>query len=107
MVQAVLPRFVYPGDTLQIEALVHNGTGNAGQATVAVALDGMERTEGPARANLAVDADAVGRLPWPVRVQRGDQATVSFAADLGIHAGGPVHACGQQTGDGGFDYRDA
>ena len=49
MVQPVLPRFAYPDDELQIEALVWNGTPAAGSVQVATKLDGLKLVGGEAR----------------------------------------------------------
>jgi alpha-2-macroglobulin len=87
MVQAVLPRFVYPNDELQIEALVYNGTDNPGTAEVAVSLTGMD-TSAVRTHQIHVDANQVASVKLPVTVNGREQATVRFAVTMGSHTDG-------------------
>ncbi|MCC6994720.1 MAG: hypothetical protein IT370_08935 [Deltaproteobacteria bacterium] len=101
IVQPVLPRFVYPGDSLTVEARVFNGTGAAGKVVVTagfVGLDGSAgagpASKGPAQQERAIAADGSEKFSFPVTV-RGPvvigkdgkaTATVKFVARLGNQA---------------------
>lgn len=84
MVQPVLPRFVYPGDTLTVEALVFNGTAQAGEVTVsAMALEGFDAGSSPlVHQRLVKGGDSV-KVGVPVTVTGRGKAKVRFAAQLG------------------------
>ncbi len=86
MVQPVLPRFVYPDDELQIEALVFNGTTAAGTVELAGELDGLAPPEGGVRGRTKVEPGRQGSFKFKVRVSGRDRATVRFAARLGEHS---------------------
>ena len=88
MVQPVLPRFAYPDDELQIEALVWNGTPAAGSVQVATKLDGLKLVGGESTQTASVAAAASGSFRFKVRVTGRGQATVRFAARLGAHKDG-------------------
>lgn len=84
MVQAVTPRFVYPGDELVIEALIHNGTEESAEAIVSsrlVGMDARERSGGSA----TVPAGGTATVSVPVVVS-GDRVSVTFDAVMGRHA---------------------
>lgn len=66
-VRAVLPRFVYPGDRLALEAQVTNGTEARQRVTVRASLDGAELA-GPAERSLDLEPGATSNLPFPIRV---------------------------------------
>lgn len=67
LMQPDLPRFVRPGDTLEVAALgrVVEGTGGAGSAQVKV--EGLT-LKGSDKATLTWDADEAVRVAWPVTV---------------------------------------
>ena len=78
MVQAVIPRFVYPEDTLDVEALVYNATEADGEVEVSARFLGMTSARNAQPASLSVSdqpmsratvkADATGTFSFPVRV---------------------------------------
>jgi alpha-2-macroglobulin len=87
MLQPVLPRFAYPQDELQIEALAFNGTATGGAVQVATKLEGLELVGGEATQTASVAPAASGSFRFKVRVTGlgGNQAVVRFAARLGAH----------------------
>jgi len=88
MVQPVLPRFAYPDDELQIEALVFNSTPAAGTVQVAAKLEGLELVAGEASQSALIAAAASHSFRFKVRVTGRGQATVRFAAKLDTHKDG-------------------
>lgn len=85
MVQPVLPRFVYPGDTLTVEALAFNGTSGAGEVSIsAMALEGLEPLPGAKLVQLnKVAGGASVKVGIPVRVTGRGNAKVRLLASLG------------------------
>lgn len=85
MVQPVLPRFAYPGDTLTVEALAFNGTSKAGDVTLtALSLDGLEPAPGSKLAQTRqVKAGESVKVGVPVKVTGRGAAKVRFLAELG------------------------
>jgi len=87
MVQAVLPRFAYPGDALPVEAILHNRTEEDGVVTVALEVAGLSATDGAIREGVPVPAGGTASVSFPVHVtRRPGEATVRFLARLGEHA---------------------
>jgi uncharacterized protein YfaS (alpha-2-macroglobulin family) len=85
MLQPVLPRFAYPGDTLRVEVLAFNGQAEAGPVQVTASFDGLELKQGadltpPARTVKPGESAAFG---FPVKVAGRGAAKVRFAARLG------------------------
>lgn len=85
MVQAVMPRFVYPGDELTIEALVFNGTGAGATAEVTAELAGLTPQAPLVPQRLAVADGKTGTAKFTVKVAGKGAARVRFAARLGEH----------------------
>ncbi len=81
LVRPVLPRFVYPGDRLRIEALAFNGTPEGGEVEVAADLGGL-RPVGPEPGFLRVGAGETASFPFQVEVTGRDLVRVRFAARL-------------------------
>jgi alpha-2-macroglobulin len=86
MVAPVLPRFVYPGDTLELSAQVFNGTDSAGEAEVQASFEGVEWKPGEARRRLQLEAGKSGVSAWPVKVNGRGRVLVKYAAKIGAHA---------------------
>ena len=85
MVQPVLPRFLYPGDTLTLEALAFNGTSAPGELTISsMALEGLEPLPGAklVQTNL-VQGGASVKVGIAVKVTGRGAANVRFHAALG------------------------
>jgi alpha-2-macroglobulin len=85
MVQPVLPRFLYPGDTLSVEALAFNGTSKPGALRLsAMALEGLEALPGAklVQTNTVQGGSSV-KVGIPVRVTGRGTVTVRWAATLG------------------------
>ncbi len=85
MVQPVLPRFLYPGDTLTVEALAFNGTSKPGQLSVsAVSLEGLEPMAGSKLVQVnTVQGGASVKVGVAVKVTGRGKANVRFLATLG------------------------
>jgi uncharacterized protein YfaS (alpha-2-macroglobulin family) len=83
MVQAVTPRFVYPGDSLQIEALLHNGTEEDAEAVIHGTFVGLDGTLGDTTVSIA--AGGTARVPVHVDVDSTEDATIRFTAQMGAH----------------------
>lgn len=85
MVQPVLPRFLYPGDTLTVEALAFNGTAKPGELTVsALGLEGLEPLPGAKLVQVnTVQGGASVKVGLQVRVTGRGKANVRWSASLG------------------------
>lgn len=85
MVQPVLPRFIYPGDTLTVEALAFNGTSRPGELSVsAMSLEGLEAAPGAKLVQThTVQGGASVKVGVPVKVTGRGKAQVRFLATLG------------------------
>jgi uncharacterized protein YfaS (alpha-2-macroglobulin family) len=85
MVQPVLPRFAYPGDTLRVEALAFNGQAEAGAVQLTASFDGLELQQGAALTPPArtVKPGESASFAFPVRVAGRGAAKVRFAARMG------------------------
>jgi alpha-2-macroglobulin len=86
MVQAVIPRFAYPGDKLQVEALIHNGTDKAGDAKITAEFEGLTQTGGEASQTVRSEPGKVASVKLPVEVTARGTAKIRFKAELGDHA---------------------
>ncbi len=82
MVQAVLPRFAYPGDRMELGALLFNGTERPGDVDVVFDFDGVVAT-GSSRSRVTVAADATGTATVPVRFEGVGEAIVRITASMG------------------------
>ena len=82
MIQAVTPRFVYPGDELQIEALLYNGTRNAGEVSVNCSCTGMD-VSGARSLQKSIKPDGSVSFPFTVKVNEKGKAIVTFTATMG------------------------
>ncbi|MFN3198941.1 MAG: alpha-2-macroglobulin family protein [Bradymonadia bacterium] len=79
MVQAVVPRFVYPDDRLAVEALVYNATESDGEVAVSARFIGMTPVRGAVPASIersgrpdrlgVVKSENTGSFSFPVKVQ--------------------------------------
>ncbi|MDP1822229.1 MAG: alpha-2-macroglobulin family protein [Archangium sp.] len=85
MVQPVLPRFLYPGDTLTVEALAFNGTSKPGELSLsAMSLEGLEPLPGAKLVQTnTVQGGASVKVGIPVRVTGRGKINVRWAATLG------------------------
>ncbi len=85
MVQPVLPRFLYPGDTLTVEALAFNGTAKPGELTLsALGLEGLEPLPGAKLVQVnTVPGGASVKVGVAVRVTGRGKANVRWSATLG------------------------
>src|SRR5207249_3984052 len=79
MVSPVLPRFVYPGDQLELSAQVFNGTGNAGEAQIEASFDGKAQP----RTTLQVEPGQSKLTAWPVTITGHGSLTVRYVARIG------------------------
>ena len=85
IVQPVLPRFVYPGDELRVEAMAFNGTERAGEVELSAVFVGFERgDQSPDRA-MTVGAGASQKVGYDVLVTGAKTAKVRFTAKMGEH----------------------
>jgi uncharacterized protein YfaS (alpha-2-macroglobulin family) len=84
MVQPILPRFVYPGDTLTIEALAFNGSTKAGDLTFsAMSLEGLTPGDAKLVQTSPVQGGASVKFGIPVKVTGRGSAKVRFLVSLG------------------------
>ncbi|MEL6345987.1 MAG: alpha-2-macroglobulin family protein [Myxococcota bacterium] len=84
ILQAALPRFIYPDDTFSLEALIYNGTEDDETAEVSLIVDGFQVT-GEVVQTADVDAEGTATVRFPVTVHARRQATVQFQATMGEH----------------------
>jgi uncharacterized protein YfaS (alpha-2-macroglobulin family) len=82
MVAPVLPRFVYPGDQLELSAQVFNGTGSAGEAQIEASFDGKAQP----RTSLQIEPGQSRLTAWPITVTGRGAITVRYAARIGKDA---------------------
>ncbi|MEL7305225.1 MAG: alpha-2-macroglobulin family protein [Myxococcota bacterium] len=86
IVQPVLPRFVYPGDQLEVQALAFNGTAKDTPVQFVAELEGVEPVEKKRLSgSVRVEAGAQGRFAVPVKVTGSGEAKIRFAAQMGEH----------------------
>ncbi|MCP4217472.1 MAG: hypothetical protein GY765_22720, partial [bacterium] len=85
MIQPIMPRFLYPGDTLQVEALVFNGTDTPGKVRLSSEFEGLTLSEGSASRSQRIEAGKSVSFTFSVEVTGKKQATIRFAADLEGH----------------------
>lgn len=83
MIQPVVPKFVYPEDELQIEALVYNGTQDPGKVNVSLSCTGMEPVGSKTSGSADIKADGSTTIPFRVKVQQNSEASVKFTASMG------------------------
>jgi uncharacterized protein YfaS (alpha-2-macroglobulin family) len=83
MTQPVVPRFVYPEDELQIEALVYNGTQNPGRVTVNCSCKGMKLIDSDTSRSADIKADGSVTIPFRVKVLQAEEAAIKFTASMG------------------------
>ncbi|MFC2155411.1 alpha-2-macroglobulin [Acidobacteriota bacterium] len=86
MIQPVLPRFLYPKDRLQIEALVFNGTDTPGKITLKSRFYGLELTGGTASQQAVVKAGESKSFKFAVKVSGKKEAVIGFAANIEGHS---------------------
>ncbi len=98
LVRPVLPRFVYPGDLLQIEALAYNGTAESGEVEVAADLEGL-RLVGSEPGLRTVGSGETASFPFQVEVTARDAVRVRFAARL-VSPPGARRSVGREHTDG-------
>jgi uncharacterized protein YfaS (alpha-2-macroglobulin family) len=85
MIQPVLPRFMYPGDDMQLEALVFNGTGAAATVQLKAEFKGVRLSSGAAFRQLQIPANSSQSFVYHVKVEDADMAVIRFAASSGSH----------------------
>lgn len=85
MIQPVLPRFVYPGDRLEIEARVFNQAGFSGDVELTAEFSGLTLTYGEALSTKRIENGGSDFFPFKVKVASGEEVTVLFKAKLGEH----------------------
>lgn len=88
MVTPVIPRFLYPGDQLLVEAQVFNGTDRADTVELATSFEGLTLRGGKARVAQKVAAGQSATLGFEVTVDElkagaPRDVTVRFAASMG------------------------
>lgn len=85
MVRPALPRFVYPGDRFQLEAIAFNGGGSAGTVQLSLSrAEGLTPEPGASTSRaLDLPAGASASLRVPVTVTGRQPVTVRFEAKLG------------------------
>lgn len=80
-VQPVAPRFVVPGDSVTLGALVHNHTGSGGQATVRLVAQGMQVAV--AEKQVQLPAEGALRVPFEATATAQSEVTLRFEVSLG------------------------
>lgn len=83
-VEPVIPRFVYEGDSLTVEARVFNSTDADGTATVTAAFAGLDPVDTLSAAKVQVKKEASASIAYRVRVPAdGGKASVRFSVAMG------------------------
>lgn len=85
MIQPVVPRFLYPNDEMQIEALVFNGTGTFGEIRLDGDFSGLELTGGASSLRAGVKPGESHSFTFAVKVTGKKEASIRFAANLEGH----------------------
>jgi uncharacterized protein YfaS (alpha-2-macroglobulin family) len=80
MIQPVLPRFIYPNDELQIEALVFNGTNRAEKVQLFAELEGLRFASGEAFQEANIQANSSQSFIFKVKAEKANKAIVRFKA---------------------------
>ncbi|MCG8698860.1 MAG: hypothetical protein MI922_12465, partial [Bacteroidales bacterium] len=83
MVQPVMPRFVYPDDKLQVEALIYNGTNKNGKIKLQAEFEGMELTSGELTNSIDLKPNSTGTIAFPVKVLKEKEVTIRYAVNNG------------------------
>lgn len=83
MIQPILPRFVYPGDELTVEALVYNGTNRSAKINLIAEFEGLQLRSGNASDSIELKANGSGTISFLVKVGKGEEVTVRYAAKSG------------------------
>jgi uncharacterized protein YfaS (alpha-2-macroglobulin family) len=86
MVQAVAPRFVYPGDVLDLEAQVMNGSGVTGNVRLIADFKGLEILERPAT-EASLPGGKSRSFAYKVKVT-GSAVEYSYRATMGAYQDG-------------------
>jgi len=86
MVQPVLPRFVHPGDALQISAILHNGTDEALPAEVVVDTEGATLADDTLTTTVPAQGTVTVDIPVSVvEIRDREELVVRYAAVMGVH----------------------
>jgi uncharacterized protein YfaS (alpha-2-macroglobulin family) len=85
MIQPVLPRFLYPNDQLQVEALVFNGTDTPGEIRVNSQFSGLDLIKGSSSQRAMVKPGESQSFKFAVNVTGKKEAVIRFSAVLAGH----------------------
>lgn len=85
MIQPVVPRFLYPNDQLQIEALVFNGTDTRGEIRLNGDFSALELMGGTSTRRAGVKPGESKSFKFAVKVTGKKEAVIRFAANLAGH----------------------
>lgn len=80
LAKPILPRFINTGDFARVGVLVHNYTGQAGEATVKATFKGVYVKDDTRTADLAKDGSA--RVEFPIKVLEQREASFEFAVEM-------------------------
>lgn len=81
MIQPVMPRFVYPEDEFQVEAMVFNNTSKKEKISLTAEFEGLTLMEGSPSATVTVDAGKSAQIPFLVKAGISGEALIRFRAE--------------------------
>lgn len=85
MVQPAMPRFIYPGDIFQIDAVVYNGSSAREVISIAESFEGVEILSGPKEKTASAASGETVIFKYKVQALPGTEARVRFSAAMGRH----------------------
>ena len=80
-----LPRFLSIGDHFRGGVVVHNETGEAGEAVVRLSLDGSMKSDAPLEKRVSLKAGARVPVLFDLHSLKAGETTFTFSAQLGAH----------------------
>lgn len=80
LAKPILPRFLNSGDYARVGVVVHNYTGQAGQATVTATVQGVYLKNNTQTVDL--DKDGSKRVVFPIKALKQRKATFEFAVEM-------------------------
>ncbi len=80
MVQPVIPRFVYPDDELEIEAMVYNGTNKSRAVKISSDFEGIKLISGSKNKEVTIKPNSNITVKFPVKALKGNEAVIRFSA---------------------------
>ena len=85
MVQPVIPRFIYPDDELEIEAMIYNGTNKSKTVKITSDFEGIKLTSSNGYDEITIKPNSNKTVKFPVKTLEGNEAIIRFSATAGSY----------------------